>query len=211
MQFNLQNAPIVEAVLDIDCDLPPGQQMASLEAPAREAYRGRYPKLRTQFHQEHQIEGSSDGPPKMSIGRHGVQAFQFVQDDENQLVQVRLQGFSFNRLAPYSSLDDYMPDIEEAWQIFLKVASPVQVAAIRLRFINRILIPLVGGEANLEEYLKTPPQIPKEAGLKLVGFLNQHLAVETDTGNQVNIVLAAQAPENGVLPLTVNCWRTPST
>ena len=94
-----------------------------------------------------------------------------------------------------------MADIEEAWQTFLKVASPVQVAAIRLRYINRILIPLVGGEAHLEEYLKTAPQIPKGAGLKLVGFLNQHLAVETDTGNQVNIVLAAQAPESGVLPL----------
>ena len=100
MRLKLQKAPIIEAVLDIDCDLPPGQQLSSLEGPARDAYRGRYPKLRTQFHQEHQIEALPDGPPKMFIGRHGVQAFQFVRDDEKQLVQVRLQGFSFNRLAP---------------------------------------------------------------------------------------------------------------
>ena len=56
-------------------------------------------------------------------------------------------------------------------------------------------------EVKLEEYLKTAPQVPEGAGLKLVGFLNQHLAVEIDTGNQVNIVLAAQPPESGVLPV----------
>lgn len=200
VQLELRNAPIVEAVLDIDCDLPPEQQLASLEEPARDAYRGQYSKLRKQALQEHRTEVGPDRPARMSEGRHGVQAFQFLRDDGKQLVQVRQQGFSFNRLAPYSSLDDYMTDIEEAWQAFVKVASPVQVVAIRLRYINRILIPLVSGEVDLKEYLKTP-QTPKVAGLKLVGFLNQHLAVETDTGNHVNVVLATQAPENGFLPL----------
>ena len=142
-----------------------------------------------------------DGPPKMSVGRHDVRALQFLRDDDRQLVQVRLQGFSFNRLSPYSSLDDYMTDIEDAWHTFVKVTSPVQITAIRLRYINRLLIPLVGGELNLEKYLKTAPQMPKGVGLKLVGFLNHHVAVETDTGHQVNIVLAAQAPEAGVLPV----------
>lgn len=201
MHFKLQNAPIVEAVLDIDCDLPPGQEMASWEGPARDAYSARYPRLRKQFYQENQIEARPDGPPKMSVGRHEVRALQFLRDDDRQLVQVRLQGFSFNRLSPYSSLDDYMTDIEDAWHTFVKVTSPVQITAIRLRYINRLLIPLVGGEVNLEEYLKTAPQMPKGVGLKLVGFLNHHVAVETETGHQVNIVLAAQAPEAGVLPV----------
>ena len=85
-----------------------------------------------------------------------------------------------------------MADIKDAWKIFVDVASPVQVVAIRLRYINRILIPLVNGEMNLDAYLQTPPQIPKGAGLRLVEFLNQHLAVEMGTGNQVNIVGARQ-------------------
>ena len=201
MPFKLANAPIVEAVLDIDCDLPAGQQLASLEVVSRDAYRGRYPKSRKQLVQEHAIEASPDGPPRVAAGPHRVQAFQVLQDDEKQLVQVRAQGFSFNRLAPYSSLDDYLGDIEDAWRTFVQITFPVQVTAIRLRYINRILIPMVGGEVDLEEYLRVAPLIPKGAGLKLVGFLSQQLAVETDTGNQVNIVLSPQAPEGGFLPV----------
>ena len=91
------------------------------------------------------------------------------------------------------------------WRTFVQIASPVQVAAIRLRYINRILIPMVGGEVDLEEYLRVAPLIPKGAGLELVGFLSQQLAVETDTGNQVNIVLSPQAPEAAF------CDRQPSS
>jgi uncharacterized protein (TIGR04255 family) len=87
--FNLPNPPIIEAVLDIECDLPPGQQLAALESPARDFYRSSYPKLKTQFVQEHHFEGNPGEDPKVSFVRHGVQAFQFLQADEKQLVQVR--------------------------------------------------------------------------------------------------------------------------
>ncbi len=33
-ELNLSNSPIVEAVLDIECDLPPGLQIAALEEHA---------------------------------------------------------------------------------------------------------------------------------------------------------------------------------
>src|SRR3954453_17162563 len=97
--LKLQRAPIVEAVLEIECDLPPGQDLGALETPAREIFRDRYPKQQTQLIQENQIETKPDEPPKMSL-RKGVQAFLFFQEAEKQLVYVRAQGFSFNRLAP---------------------------------------------------------------------------------------------------------------
>src|ERR1700730_1851742 len=109
-----RNPPIVEAVFDIDCDLPPGFDLAGLETAARAQIQDQYPKFRAQFLQEHKIEAAQDAPPKMS-SRLAVQAFQFLHDDEKQLVQVRAQGFSFNRLTPYTSLDDYLPEIERPW------------------------------------------------------------------------------------------------
>jgi len=191
----------VEAVVDIDCDLPPGFDLPSLEQPAREAYRDRYPTLRKQYVQEHQIEARPDAPPLMSVGRSGIQALQLLAADGKQLVQVRAQGFSFNRLAPYSSLDDYLADIESGWRAFVVLAAPVQVTTVRLRYINRLLLPLVEGEVNLDEYLKSAPRASPGAGLKLGAFLNQHVAVETATGHQVTVVLAAQPPEAGFLPV----------
>src|SRR5690242_5500625 len=102
----LRNPPIVEAVFDVDCDLAPGFDFMALETRSRAQFADQYPKFRTQFLQELQIETTEDTQLKAS-SRSGIQAFQCLHEDEKQLVQVRPKGFSFNRLAPYSSLDDY--------------------------------------------------------------------------------------------------------
>ncbi|MCX6916646.1 MAG: TIGR04255 family protein [Verrucomicrobia bacterium] len=199
-EFKLLKAPIIEAVLDIDCDMPPGREVAKLEQPAFEILRDHYPKLRTALVQMHQIEAQGDNPPKMLV-RHAIQGFQFLHEDEKQLVQVRAQGFSFNRLAPYTSLDDYLPEIERTWRLFISVVAPVQIRTVRLRYINRILLPMPDSKVELEDYLKIGPRLPDEDRLTFTGFLNQHTAVEKDTGNQVNIVLTTQPPEDKMLPL----------
>src|SRR3974377_1396050 len=100
----LLNPPIVEAVLDGDGDLPPDLDLRALEGAARARFGDKYPKSRTQFMQGYRIDGVGAPSPTMS-SRLGVQALQFLHEDERQLVQVRAQGFSFNRLAPYTSLD----------------------------------------------------------------------------------------------------------
>src|SRR3989304_10149994 len=129
----LRTPPIVEAVFDVDCDLPPGFDLVALEGPTRAKFGDQYPKLQTQFIQEFEIRADADATPNMST-RRAVQAFQCRQEDEKQLVQVRAQGFSFNRLAPYSSLDDYLPEIERTWRLYIELAKPVQIRLIRLRY-----------------------------------------------------------------------------
>ena len=130
-----------------------------------------------------------------------MQAFQFLHDDEKQLVQVRTQGFAFNRLAPYGSLDDYMGEIERTWRQFVTLTSPVQIRAVRLRYINRILLPMKGEGLQLQDFLKVSPQLPNESNLTFIGFLNQHSAIESGTGNQANIVLTTQPLEADNLPI----------
>lgn len=198
--FKLDFAPIIEAVLDIDCDLPLAFDFAALEVTIRAAFGDSYPTFRIQKLQEHVFNLEVGSDPKMTT-RHDIQAFQLLQEDEKQLVQIRAQGFSFNRLAPYSSLDDYLPEIERAWRVFVAVVAPIQVRLVRLRYINRVFLPLTDDRVELEDYLKFGPQHPDEEKLALVGFMNQCSAIERDTGNQVNIVLAAEALEHGRLPL----------
>ena len=143
--------------------------------------------------------------------RLAVQAFQFLQDDEKQLVQVRAQGFSFNRLAPYRNLDDYLPEIERTWRLYVGLVSPVEVRSIRLRYINRILMPMTTGTVDLDEFLKIGPRLPDEDRLLLSGFLNQQAAIEKDTGHQVNLVLTAQPPESEKLPIIIDITAAGTT
>jgi uncharacterized protein (TIGR04255 family) len=199
----LRNPPIVEAVLDVDCDLRPGFELSAIEERARALFTDQYPRFRTQFVQEHIIAIGADTPPSLPK-RAAAEAYQFLHDDERQLVQVRSRGFSFNRLAPYSGLDNYLPEIERTWRLFVDLASPVQIRAVRLRYINRIPIPLTGRRVELDEFLAIAPRSPDEEKLSMTGFLIQQSAVERDTRDQVNLVLTAQAPKEERLPIILD-------
>jgi len=199
-EFKLSNPPIVEAILDIECDLQPGQQLTELQEQAGKAFQDYYPKFSLQRVQEHKIEAKSDAPPQISF-YDGLRALQFFSDDGKQLVQVRGQGYSFNRLAPYTSLDDYLPEIERTWKLYLDLVSPVQIRSIRLRYINRILLPMQKGQVEMDEYFLVASRLLEEDKFNFTGFLNQHAAVEIETGNQINIILTAQQPEENRLPV----------
>jgi uncharacterized protein (TIGR04255 family) len=198
--LKLKNPPIVEAVIDIDCDLPPGTELAALKEPARALFHDRYPNLRQHFIPEHRYEMHRAEPPKIEA-RAGLRALQFLAEDEKQLVQVRTTGFSFNRLSPYSSLDDYLPEIGRTWRLFVELAKPVQMRRVALRYINRILLPFAGGKVRLEQFLAVPPHLPDEVSLEFVGFFRQHTAIEKATGNEVTIMLTTQPAGSEHQPL----------
>lgn len=202
-RLRLPKAPIVEAVLDIECEMPPKIDLDALERAASEGLGKEYPKHEKQFIQEHTFQATPAETPKLSV-RRNTQVLRFRQEDGKQLVQIRAQGFSFNRLAPYSSLNDYLPEIERTWRVFLGLTAPIQVRAVRLRYINRIPVPLGDGGVDLADYFSMGPGIPEEEGLTFVSFLNRFSLVEMKTGNQVNIILAADGPRDQSLPVILD-------
>jgi hypothetical protein len=200
-KLDLRHPPIVEAVLDIDCDLPPDQDLMALEAPAREAFKALYPKYDRQLLQEHRIEAKSDASATPFSSRHTVQALRFHQEGGKQLVQVRALGYSFNRLAPYTALDDYLEEIERTWRIYVGLAKPSQVRLIRLRYINRILLPMTSEGLLLDDYFKLGPSLPEDDKLELVSFFNQYTATEVATEFQVDVTLTVQQEDDRKLPI----------
>lgn len=203
-RFQLDRAPIIEAVLDIDCDLPPTLDWNDLKAAAREAFREAYPKARQQFVQNHVLTAGEEGAPVLQFNE-GLGALQFLTVDEKQLLQFRANGFSFNRLAPYTTLNDYLGDIQTAWEKFRDLAGPVMVRKIGLRMINRILLPMEGGKFKVSDYFTTAPRLP-DTGMKLgiVGFLDQQVVADEETGNLANIVKTSQLPEDDKLPVILD-------
>ena len=204
----LKNPPIVEAVVDIDCDLPPGLKIEALEKLGREAYHKEYPITETRYLLQHELQAKRNEPPKTSTSEN-VNAYLFLREDKKQLVQVRTDGFSFNRLAPYSTLDDYLDEVKRAWKLFVNLAKPVQVRAVRLRYINQIKVLLTDGLADLDDYLRIGPKLPHEETLILMGFLDQHMALEKDTSNFVQTTLTSknQPPDTLVVIFDITVWK----
>jgi len=203
--LKLDNPPIVEAVLDIECDMRPGWQLSSVEASAREAFSDSYPVFQPQYFQEHHVEVKPGTPPTASM-KQSISAYQFMHKDKKQLVQCRVHGFSFNRLAPYTDLDDYLPEIERSWKLFVQLVSPMLVRQIQLRYINRIAVPLVDGKVDLDQYFTKGPRLPDEKNMTIAGFMNQIAARDTQSGHTMNIVLTSQPGEEKHLPIIFdNC------
>ncbi len=198
--FQLDDAPIIEAVVDIDCDMPSDFTLAAVEAEATNRFLDAYPETKKSFLQQQQIQFRPQEPPQVTATQ-ALRALQFFSGDSLQLVQVRSNGYSFNRLRPYSSLDDYLPEIQRTWQLFVELAAPVQVRKIALRYINRILLPMEAGRVPLDRYLRLGPRLPEEHEFTYLGFLNQYSAIEPGSGNALTITLTSQPMEQQGLPL----------
>ena len=170
--MKLGNPPIIEAVVDIDCDLPPSLDLTALEAQARDVFRNGYAQFRQVFLHHAAIQGQAGNPPQVST-RQEIGGFQFLNEDGRQIVQVRTQGFSFNRLAPYTTLDEYLPEIERTWRLFVELTAPIRARRVGLQYVNRMPLPMLNGVVELDDYLRIGPKLPDEEHLTFVNFVNQ--------------------------------------
>lgn len=187
-------------VCDVDCDLSPNFDLAAEQDKIKSAFAEDYPKVRQQFLREHTFSSKAPNqPPDVSFSE-ALQAVQLYSADDRQLVQVRRGGFSFNRLAPYATFDEYAPVIHKAWVAFTDLVKPVQVKRIALRYINRISLPAPQGRVKLADYLANPPSLPV-ATLEFLGFLHQHSGADPLTKNRTNIVLTLETPAHDSIPL----------
>jgi uncharacterized protein (TIGR04255 family) len=203
--LKLDHPPIVEAVVDIDCDMPPKFKLAECGKSAQERFSDHYPRYEQQLMANFAFqiveEKDGPGPTEPPLAKSSLSAHLFRNQEGNQLVQVRQRGFSFNRLAPYGGLDEYLPEIERVWGIFVELTQPVKVRQVSLRYINRILLPINGERLILSEYFQVSPQLPPQSNLIFTGFLNQHSAIEAVTGHGANIILNGLPSENDTLPV----------
>lgn len=197
----LTNPPIVEAIVDFDCDVPPNKDLKSLERASRESFQEHYPDAQPRYLQEVRVATSRDGAFNSSLQR-SLQAWMFKAPDGKQLVQVRQSGFSFNRLAPYAGFDICLPEIEAMWRQYCILADPIVLREIRLRYINRISLPTDEVKENgLDKFLAVGGAPPAKARLVRSGFLMQYQAIDPESQLRATVVLASQPPEGTQLPI----------
>lgn len=201
-----KDPPIVEAVVDIDCDLAPTFSLEDVADRAKLEL-GSYPIVKFQTVLEGEVRAEPNSQVQV-VSRQAPHAIQFFQLGEKQLLQFRARGFSFNRLAPYTTLDDYLPEIERSWNLFRAIASPVAVKAIRLRYINRVPIPIGDEGIELSDYLTVAPDVPPESNLTITGFFHQNAGIEAITGHLAQTVLLSEPVSQDILPIILDITVT---
>ena len=170
---HLRNAPITEAIIDFRVKARP-ELRAEDFAGLKGELATRLPKVEERRGLQAKIEllkagGGPPGPPL--VQDLGLQGYFFRSQDEKIITQFRIDGFTLNRLKPYTSWEDIFPKAMELWHLYLKVAKPVEVIRLAVRYINHI--PLPPGAQRFEDYLRASPVIPAELPQYTSSFLTR--------------------------------------
>lgn len=174
---HLKNAPIREAILDIRVELPANSDSAKLLS-VHPKIEKQYPKKQTQWKGQFEIQLSKSGTPIHPTNiEKAINGYLYQSDNDKQLVQFRLDGFTFNRMAPYENWEKLRDEARTLWDLYVDTILPKSITRVALRYINHLAIPLPIRE--FDEYLTAPPSVPKTLPQGVNSFLTRIVINET--------------------------------
>ena len=201
---HLANAPITEAILDLRVKLPAGVGIEKLKA-AGGLIAEQYPIATERRRFEGQVRFSAGQPPEQVALDKGPDGYLFSSGDRQQLVQFRLDGFTFNKLKPYKTWESMRDEACRLWQIYVDVASPELITRAALRYINRLKIPLP--IIDFADYLVAPPALPGQLPHIVTSFLTRIVTVDSSIGAAANISQALESASEGTIILDIDVYK----
>lgn len=157
---HLRNAPIVEAVIDIQTRMRPGAEGGAIEQLAQ-ALAARYsaPEPITMQQVSWQV-----GIVAPQIPLTTLLGWKLHSPDSGVVIQLRTNGFSFSKLPAYTSWPEVLDEAYPLWEQFRDASVPIEITRTAVRYINQLELPV----AELARYLCAPPAIaplPSPQGL----------------------------------------------
>ncbi|MGH7772344.1 MAG: TIGR04255 family protein, partial [Candidatus Binatia bacterium] len=158
-----------------------------------------YPARRERFAWQSGIQFKPGEAPAVLPPTGRPDGYLFTSSDGRQIVQVRLDGFTFNRLRPYDKWETFRDEARKHWERYRDIAIPEMISRVALRYINRIRIPLP--IKDFREYILTTPEIAPKVPQGLAGFF-MRLVIPDERSKSVAIVTQTMEDlQEQVLPL----------
>lgn len=186
-----KRAPVTEAIIDIRVTLPEGFTVEKL----RDIYPFVSNSLPTIEPFYKGIEAFSYKPGSaFEVNTSEKQiGFWFRSEDNLQTFQASLEGFTFNRLAPYESWEKFSSDARTYWEIYKKICEPVQVTRVAVRYVNQLNIP-AKQLIELKDYLKTAPEVSSALPQSAIQAFYMQLQIPQNDLHCMLVVTEAIAP-----------------
>lgn len=158
-------APIKEALIDIRVDANPDLTFDDLHAVAR-LVESWYPLEETRNLGQSVIQF---GPSAVQATAHQQPwALVFRNTENTQVLQARLDGFTFSRLVPYEDFEHLRDEARRLWDIYRNLTRPRRVNRVAVRYINELHLP--GAKVEPEDYFNIFPHVSKDLRSELRDF-----------------------------------------
>lgn len=129
----LQHPPIREAIIDIKI----------AEPLSGEDFEQKYPAIQSQYPDKKAInvfQASINSHDQITNSGSFFQGYQYFSEDKKQILQFQKDGFTFNRLSPYPSWNDFVEQAKKGWEVYSNDISSL-ITRLAIRTINEIHVP----------------------------------------------------------------------
>ena len=188
---HLSKAPITEAILDFRVRLPADVQVETLRN-ALPQLASAYPNVEDAWLIDGSCAFSSEFGNPLSPSSKRANGFFLRSPVGKQVAQFRLDGFTFSRLAPYTSWEEIEPEAFRLWEVYRGAAKPEALFRVAVRYINHIRLPETALELN--DILVSAPEGPGELPRTLASFLTRVVVPLSMPNTHVGVVQAYNVP-----------------
>lgn len=183
--------PITEALIDIQLD-----QMLTVTSSElklfTDSFKDAYPQVQERQMVETTFQLAEGKPVQSQIV--SIEGYECWNQERNEVIQARKNGFSFSRLKPYQSWEEHFPKAMIYWDLYRKNFANPPAKRLAVRFIN--LFKIVESRIELADFLKKPPEIPSGLPQELDGFLYR-VVVPFDSATKAIITMTPGNPAAG--------------
>lgn len=199
---HLQNAPITEAIFDLRVkarhDFDP-HSFTALEA----VLKTRFPRFEQRRVKRATFQILEGKPQPTVVEDLGSQGYFLHSSDGKLIAQFRVDGFTLNRLKPYTSWSDLYPTVKDLWRHYCEVAKPEVVTRLAVRYVNQIA--LRTDAQHFRDALTTFPAIPDSLPQEISGFLIRVTIKEPSKGIAAHLLQSLEPGPSVLLDIDAFC------
>jgi len=199
----LRNAPIKEALSDIQCECDKALSVDELKSKLVEPFKEREfqsPKLIRQF----EFHGMSGEGEIVTGSKDTLLGYRYDSKDETKVIQTRINGFTFSHLKPYQRWDDFKDEWSELWGSYKDVAKPTKINRVAIRYIN-VIEPSSGINtvSDLSKSFVEPPRVADALPQTLSQCLSRFVLKVDEFGGSAIVTKALERKPNNQDPVLV--------
>ncbi|MEN8262971.1 MAG: TIGR04255 family protein [Nitrospirota bacterium] len=185
----LKNAPIIEAVIDIKVKLPDSFKVNQLDSFS-DFLKTNYPTKKEVKKFEGRIDLAQEAALTPISGE--TAGYRCDSEDGKQVVQAMTEGFTFSRLKPYISWEQFCEEAHKIWDHYKKITSPELITRVALRYINNLNIPVQEHEFKFHDFLTAPPAVPNDIPQAITEFVTRVVVPEPSINANAIIIQALE-------------------
>lgn len=185
----LSRAPIVEAVFGVTARAETAWDEPAITKQFKQRL-PEYPGIQSHREIRHEFKLAADAQPEQATHDMGWRGLRCESADKLHIAQFNRDGFSFSRLKPYQSWEQFYEEGLRLWGLYDEIAQSSEIQRLGLRFINRI--EFSQDEVELEDFLENPPKPPRGMDVPFEGFLHHNTLSVPGQPYGINVIQTVQ-------------------